>query len=744
MKQWQGPALPDRAATPKGVAKVQLLVAIMLAASVGPAHAQMADAIGKPLPAPDVEAGTVSVRIVAGKPSSPVIGTEVTLVVNGATRIARTDTAGRAFFKDLPPGAQVQAKVLDDDKKEVSSEVFALPASGGTRLMLTTRPWTSTAGGSSEMPAGGQGMPNPRQMSGEPRPEGADQPGTLTARLTYDDFKDAPPVGVPVALVGYRSNDLVDLQVVNTDAEGRAAFKGLDRTGGTAYFAMTLLERGGKYDRLISVPAVLDSRAGVRVILSADKRTSTAPSLDDLTRFEKQESAPAAGKIRVGLEGGVEATAPVSLVEITQLPGVGGKIVNERRVFATGKAKAGPPDPSEIQAQAEFTAKPDVPVNTVVVSVHGGVNATNSAIEGIAINVASAATFEKEQGRVDGTTDASGSTKITVDPKTAGPFLATLTINGKTLTSKPFELTTSGGVLDVEAHWSSEGKPQVEFDLVPRPGQVFYAETVMHNVLYRSLPFQPVPERGTRVSLFIYPRVLFTFSLTSRVDDEYLGVNGRFEVSNNAWAPYLPPNSDGILLPLPKGFVGGQVAEKDQTDVALVPGEGFRIVRPLAPGARTFHGAFSLTVEDGRISWRQDLPYGLFNSGMEILQAPGMTVTTQPGVTGQTMTVPQGTYFVLPNLSLMPKQQLALVITGLPQPPAWKIYLPRVAAAIVVLLLVGGIVFTIYRKRDPTEGEREERRQKLMDELVELERSGKDAKRREQIMAELESLWDAA
>src|SRR5207248_10476376 len=42
-----------------------LLIALLLLAAA-PAHAQIAAAIGKPLPAPDLPAGTVSVRIVAG------------------------------------------------------------------------------------------------------------------------------------------------------------------------------------------------------------------------------------------------------------------------------------------------------------------------------------------------------------------------------------------------------------------------------------------------------------------------------------------------------------------------------------------------------------------------------------------------------------------------------------------------------------------------------------------------------
>ena len=117
------------------------------------------------------------------------------------------------------------------------------------------------------MMGGGEGgaMPNPRQMSGEPRPEDQDPPGSLTVRLTYDDFKDAqPPAGVPVVLVGYSSDDSVKFSRVESDKDGRATFTGLDRSGGTSYFAMTLLPRGSGVERLISTPAVLDASEAAR------------------------------------------------------------------------------------------------------------------------------------------------------------------------------------------------------------------------------------------------------------------------------------------------------------------------------------------------------------------------------------------------------------------------------------------------------------------------------------------------
>jgi hypothetical protein len=711
-----------------------LALATVPALSTEPALAQpSAAALGKPLESPDLPAGTVSVKVVDGAPSKPVGGTEVTLLVNGTPRIARTGDDGRAMFKDLAPGAKVQAVVIDPDKKELRSEEFPLPGVG-VKLMLTISPWNPGGGGGAPMMGGGQGMPNPRQMSGEPRPEQADPAGMFTVRLTYDDFKDAPPVGVPVSLVGYHSDDVIDIQTVASDAEGRAQFKGLDRSGATSYFAMTLLPRDGKLERLISTPAVLDARTGVRLILSGEKRTSGAPSVDDLEKFEKQDSPPPAGKVRVILEGGADAGSTVTMVRVGKGP------------FGVAKAVDGPPDPSAVQAQADFVTVPAIAAGTVLLTVHGGIGGADKGLEGVTIFVAPAATADTWQGQVDATTGPDGKATVTVAKELQGPFIGIVTINGKTLRTRPFELAASGGTLEVEAHWPSEGKAQADFDVTPKVDEVYYAETSFRGQVYRSLPFQLVPERGTRVSIFVYPRVLFTFSVTSRLDDKYLAVNGRFDVSNNAWAPYVG-GPDGLTIPLPKGFTGGVLAPDDQADVAVEPGEGFRLIRPIPPGQKQFRGAFSLPVSDGNVTWNLDLPFGSFNSGMEVLQVPGMHVETPPDVDGRTMTVPQGTFFVLPQINILPKHSMVMKITGLPQAPAWKRWMPRIIGIVVVLILLVGVGAALFRDKDKEEA-RADRRQQLLDELVELERggssSGKAAKRREQILAELETLWDAA
>lgn len=712
------------------VALVRIVAMIALAFSFAAlttttAYAQMAAALGKPLPSPDLPPGSVSVRVVEGAPSSPVTGVEVTLVVNGTPRVARTDSAGRAHFKDLPAGARVQAKVAGEDK-EVTSDEFALPTDSGVRLMLSTVPWKSGA------PAGGppMGGASPRQMSGQPRPEPEDPPGTFTVRLSYDDFGDAPPADVPVVLVGYAGDGKVTTQVVNSDAEGRAKFTGLDRTGATSYFAMTQLPRNGATDRLTSTAVILDARAGVRLILSSDKRTSTAPPIDDLAKLERQEGAPPAGKIRVALEGGPDENAQVLLVDAEQ-----------KLVIARAKPEQAPPDASNVQAQENFVSKPDISAGTLRVHVHGG-NTSDDPLAGVGVRLAPASAPETPTPELQ--TSADGTVEVTTELRE--PVVAVVTINGKQMRSKPLDLSESGGELEVVARWPSQGKPEVTFDLVPRAGQVVYVETQMHGQTYRTLPFQPVPERGTRVTLFIFPRVLFTFSLTSRIDDEYLGVSGRFEVANNSWAPYVA-GPDGLILPLPRGFTGGLVAERDQGDVAAVPGEGFRITRPIPPGGRTFHGAFSLPVSEGTVRWAWDLPYGAFNSGMEIMQVPGMSVQTPPGVNGRTVSVPQGSYFVLPQISILPKQSMVMTITGLPSPPAWRVWMPRLVGIVVVALVLGGLAAALWRPRVAVADAREARRQQLLDELVELEKSGKGgeaARRREQLMAELESLWGDA
>ncbi len=706
------------------------LVPLALALAAAPAAAQPAAALGHPLPAQELATGTVSVRVIAGSPQNNVSGADVTLLVNGTPRAARTDAGGRAIFKDLPAGATVQAKIVDEDKKEVASDAFPLPAESGVKVMLTTRPMQGGMGGAPFAGGAAGGMPEPRMMSGQPRPEQADPPGSYTVRLTYDDLKEAtPPANVPVVLVGYGSDDSVKVVIKKTGADGRAQFTDLDRSGGTSYFAMAQLPRGSSTDRLFAQPIVMLPQVGIRVLLSSAKHDSSSPAIDDL---DPNGEAVPAGKVRITLDGVPEPSEPVALVDAAT-----------GTVIAKTAIGDGPPDPTAISGGAPFEPRPELPAGTLVVDAHGGPGSAMNPLPHISVRVFAADAQEPNDDAPSAETDAEGNAKLTMP---GAQLKAVLTINGRDFMVPAFDLTKAGGALHVTAQWTS--KPEAAFDYVPRADQVLYAETLMRGQRYRTRPFVGVPERGAHVVMQILPRLLFSFSLTSRSDDQFLNVQGRFELYNNSWAPYSG-GPDGVLIPLPKGFKGGILAEQDQADVAVVPGEGFRIVRPVPPGGKRFLGGFSLPVEDGTADWNLDLPFGAYQSGIEIMQVPGMSLRTPSNVTASTETDSRGKWYVLPGITILPNKSMVMAVSGLPSSPGWSVWVPRIVAIVVVLVMLGGLGLALARRRAvvaaPDGAARVARRQQLLDELVELERgerTPKQDRRREVVLGELERLWD--
>lgn len=720
--------------------KALAFAALLLATT--PAAAQPAMALGHPRQMPNLPAGTVSVRVIAGSAANNVKGTDVTLVVNGTPRQARTDDTGHATFPGLAIGATVQAQIKDVDGKEVDSDQFAVPDGTGAAVMLSTKPMTGgMPGGGGPMQAGGGGMPQPRQLSGEARPEQNDPPGMITVRLTYDDFSAAPPVGVPVSLVAYSWDDKIKVTTIASDKDGRAAFPGLDRSGGTAYFAMAQLPRNGAIDRLFSMPVTLASNAGVRMVLSGEKRDSTAAPVDDLEKLEKQESAPKSGVV-VALAGVPQVGAPVILVDATT-----GKRIAE------AKAAASEPDPKHIQYQSQFLELPKAQMATLAIELHGGPGNKDEPIDDVEITV----TADGADAPVTAKTASGGTAMFLLKPGASGK--ATIAMHGVAY-DQAFKLPAQGGGgAEFVAHWEAQGPIVATFtDAIPAT-TIVYAEAHMHNQTNRSLPFQPA-ERGTRVTVYILPRIMAAYHLGGEVEDQLLGVQGRFTLSNNAWAPYRG-GADGIVLPAPKGFRGGVVAEMDQNDVAVAPDEGFRIARPLAPGQKQFHAGFSLPIDDGEVTWKLDLPFGAFESGVQFRPIAGMRITPPTGVgldlrhvkTGEPCgSIDEGPtenpcMYVMDHpadgqgngMTLMPQTQMKLAIAGLPAPPSWSRWMPRVLGLLVVGTMVAGVGFALARK--PENPARHLRREQLMKELVELEKTGGDPDRREALLQELEGLW---
>ena len=705
------------------------------------ARAQPAFAIGHPLPAPDFDVGEISVRDIAGSVAKPVIGVEVTLTVAGAPRVARTDEAGRAFFKELPAGAPVQAIIKDEDGKDVQSDTFPVPTSGGLHVMLSTRPVDPNAGGGAPFAgggggagpmAGGGGMPDPRKISGLARPEQKNAAGTLTVRVLYGSLTDKVP-GIPVTLAAYASDGKVAVETKQTDSDGRAAFADLDVSGGTAYYAMAQVPRNGKLDRLVSAPVVLESQTGMALLLSTVKQDATDPVVDDQGRLDKQNPELPPGAVEVALDGDVDANKPVSLFD-----------ASTRRVIGHVSPDRFPADPANLQAGADLEQRPDESPGTLDIAVHGGMGTTDQPMAGVTMQVFS---VEDQQmtSPTAGTTNASGIAHFDLKP---GVYRAQVMVNGKPLGSQGLDVSQHGLAMSVLAQWEAVGRPRALFQDIPVvPGQTVYAEALSRtNIAYRSAPFQLTAEHGTSASIREVP-VFFTFHVIAGVEDQLLAVQGQFTLMNFSWAPYKA-TADGLDIPLPHGFKGAVIADRDQQVAAVAAGVGFRVPRPLAPaGPTVFKAGFSLPVDGGSVEWQQDLPLGTVESWMKIVQMPTMSVEAPPGSQGTVAETEAGPMYQIPRITIPDGHSMVLKVHGLPQPPAWKIWLPRLVGILVILVIGGGIAFAVTRagggraKSDPA---REARRARLMDELVELERSGKDARRRESLLAELEKLWDDA
>jgi hypothetical protein len=112
------------------------LIIVALGASVAgqqmPEASQMA---GQPLPAPELETGMVSVRVVREQMGNNVTNHPVTLAGPGQRLDANTDAQGRATFGDVPPGTRVVVQTIVDGET-LQSPPFTIPASGGVRIAL--------------------------------------------------------------------------------------------------------------------------------------------------------------------------------------------------------------------------------------------------------------------------------------------------------------------------------------------------------------------------------------------------------------------------------------------------------------------------------------------------------------------------------------------------------------------------------------------------------------------------------
>ena len=90
---------------------------------------------GKAIPAGELPAGTVTVRLVREAIGNNIAGQEVTVRSGATTRTARTDDQGRANFDNLETGVEARAEATVNGEALVS-DPFTPPSSGGLRVIL--------------------------------------------------------------------------------------------------------------------------------------------------------------------------------------------------------------------------------------------------------------------------------------------------------------------------------------------------------------------------------------------------------------------------------------------------------------------------------------------------------------------------------------------------------------------------------------------------------------------------------
>jgi hypothetical protein len=259
-----------------------------------PAMPDLRTMMGKPLPVPDLPAGTVVVRLARQMPANAAAGIEVTATTKGANgdlrkRTAKSGPDGRATFDGIAAGSEFQASVTIDGETLETSR-FPVPASGGTRVMLIAGLAAGGAAAADPHAAAGAGAAETFRIGAptgqvEPAPDLA--AGTL--ELTLEDATGKPMIAQAVRLGEVRlgpdapPNGEVRVHEAMTDAQGRVRFMDLT-TGDAAGYAAVSVYQGS---RISTVPFRMPKDSGMRgkILALGRTRDPAVLSLDPRTKI---------------------------------------------------------------------------------------------------------------------------------------------------------------------------------------------------------------------------------------------------------------------------------------------------------------------------------------------------------------------------------------------------------------------------------------------------------------------------
>jgi hypothetical protein len=746
--------------------------ALWLSPTVVPA--QMAGALGKPLADGKLADGSVTIRLVDGSPTKPIANHTITLVASdGKSQSARTGADGRATFAKLKGGVSYKAQTLieqqgSQEPKKLETDPFEQPKTGGLRFMLSAKPLTMPA----SAPAQG-GMPDPRQMSGIARPQGGDPAGRLTVRAVQGAFSPTDsdaPIGANVHLVGFHADGSVSIKTKEVADDGRVIFEHLSTTGQVAYHVLGIFERDGAQDRLMTrEPIALPPQVGLRLMLAGHGVDSNKPPADDIIFLgEAREEPIKPGRVLVRIHVADGMSARLAQAKHVELLAVGDdSVISKAPVMKTQ------PTAADVVGRAGRMPA-DAKAGPGAVSIAVVRPSQQKGVPGIVVRIEPAAESKDDAGGkqdskdddavvapstpedpapapLTGHTDSRG-LAIIGNLEAGKKYVAIATVFGKELETPPFEVTDEPAGFAFAVEWPDDVSQAVFEGVAGSPDRVYYARLPLRDQTLHSPPFQLTDAAGAAAPIFIYPQVLFRLHAGAELDDTRMWFQAQISLANPSSTP-LATEKDGLLIPLPKGFLGASVQDEMTTRVKVDPDHGLLWRGALPPGQRDFMMSFALPVENGEIAFDLPLPYGLTAGQIVFEDLPGMKLDLPEGVRPIPRTMKNGRKFLMvAGITIDPQQRLVFGVRGLPVEPTWRVWVKLGVGLSVIALFAWALlgVFARRAKSSPAATKPARRPDLLLDELARVETRYRDGdleetkykKERARLLKQLESVFD--